>query len=287
MKIASNLFVVTGGAGGIGKAVASVLLGKGALVALFDILDQEKGGAVAKALGEKAAYISVDIADSGSVKAGLEKALSHFADELKVTGGKLSGCVHCAGIAIKKEWTNNMVDSIANFEKMLKVNTVGTFVVNAHIADAINAQYPKAEGDRFFVADEERGIIVNFASVAGHDLYARCLGYGPTKAAVLGMTRTFADFLGPSGIRVCSVSPSIVISGLTAGFSGYFQDDLTAHAAFPRSPVPAEKIVDTVVLLIENQWLNGEDIRVDGGWRLVTDRSKDKRDPRELAPGLE
>jgi NAD(P)-dependent dehydrogenase (short-subunit alcohol dehydrogenase family) len=96
-------------------------------------------------------------------------------------------------------------------------------VINAHIADAINAQYPKPESERFFVTDDERGIIVNFASVAGHDLYARCLSYGPTKAAVLGMTRSFADYLGPSGIRVCSVSPSIVISGLTAGFSGYFQ----------------------------------------------------------------
>jgi len=63
-------------------------------------------------------------------------------------------------------------------------------VINAHVADAINAQYPKAEGERFFTTDEERGIIVNFASVAGHDLYARCLSYGPTKAAVLGMTRS-------------------------------------------------------------------------------------------------
>jgi NAD(P)-dependent dehydrogenase (short-subunit alcohol dehydrogenase family) len=62
---------------------------------------------------------------------------------------------------------------------------------------------------------------------------------------------------------------------------------LTAHAAFPRKPVPAEKIVDTVLLLIEQEWINGEDIRVDGGWRLVTDRAKDREDPRVLAPGLE
>jgi NAD(P)-dependent dehydrogenase (short-subunit alcohol dehydrogenase family) len=253
MKVANNLFIVTGGAGGIGKAVSSILTSKGALVALFDVLDSSKGTEVAKSIGDKAVYVQVDITESDSVKKGIETAQQHFAKQLESSGGKLSGCVHCAGIAIKQEWTNNMVDSIPNFEKMLKVNTVGTFVINAHVADAINAQYPKADGERFFTTDEERGIIVNFASVAGHDLYARCLSYGPTKAAVLGMTRSFADFLGPSGIRVCSVSPSIVISGLTAGFSGYFQDDLTAHAAFPRSPVPAEKIVDTVLHLIENQ----------------------------------
>ncbi|KAJ9109754.1 hypothetical protein QFC19_001984 [Naganishia cerealis] len=105
----------------------------------------------------------------------VENALSLFESELdaKDQDGKLSGCPHCAGIAIKQEWTNNMVDSILDFENMLKVNIVGTFVINAHIADAINAQYPKAEGERFFVTDDERGIIVNFASVAGHDLYAR------------------------------------------------------------------------------------------------------------------
>lgn len=104
---------------------------------------------------------------------------------------------------------------------------------------------------------------------------------------MIGMTRSFADYLAPSAIRVCSISPSIVVSNMTAGFSGYFQDDLTAHAAFPRRPVPADKVVDQVVSIIENEYLNAIDVRIDGGWRLVTDRSKDREDPRVLAPGLE
>lgn len=101
------------------------------------------------------------------------------------------------------------------------------------------------------------------------------------------MTRSFADYLAPSAIRVCSISPSIVISAMTASFGGYFAEDLKAHAAFPRRPVPAEKVVDQVVAIIENEYLNAIDVRIDGGWRLVTDRSSDREDPRVLAPGLE
>jgi hypothetical protein len=88
-------------------------------------------------------------------------------------------------------------------------------------------------------------------------------------------------------VRSPSLRFSTRSSADTLPYATYFplsQDDLTAHAAFPRLPVPAEKIVDTVVHMMENQWLNGEDVRVDGGWRLVTDRSKDKEDPRVLAP---
>jgi NAD(P)-dependent dehydrogenase (short-subunit alcohol dehydrogenase family) len=113
---------VTGGAGGIGKAVGSTLVAKGALVALFDILPNDKGAVVAEAMGKQALYVQADITDSDSVKEAIAKALSHFKSELDSKNGKLSGCVHCAGIAIKQEWTNNMVDSIPNFEKMLKVN---------------------------------------------------------------------------------------------------------------------------------------------------------------------
>jgi 3-hydroxyacyl-CoA dehydrogenase len=113
---------VTGGAGGIGKAVASSLVEKGALVVLFDILPNDKGAVVAQGLGDNCLYVQADITDSDSVKQALDKALDHFKGKLGPQGGKLVGCVHCAGIAIKKEWTNNMVDSIPNFEKMLKVN---------------------------------------------------------------------------------------------------------------------------------------------------------------------
>lgn len=98
-----------------------------------------------------------------------------------------------------------------------------------------------------------------------------------------------SDFLGPSGIRVCSISPSIVASAMTANFSTYFSDDLQKHAAFPRIPASPEEIAPTVTFLIENKFANGIDVAVDGGWRLVTQRPgvSGGDDPRTLAPGLE
>ncbi|KAK9459233.1 3-oxoacyl-reductase [Lipomyces oligophaga] len=286
MKIKEHTFIITGGLGGIGKAVAKDFLSRGAKVALFDIVPEGKGTALAKELhSTKAFYVHTDISDPESTKAAVEAVVE--------TLGDLKGVVHCAGIAIKRPWSNDIADSIPDFIKMLNVNTVGTFVINAQVADAINKPLNHPEGSsadsasKFWTTDEERGVIINFSSAAAHGLYARTLGYGPTKAAVAGITRTLSDFLGPSGIRVNSISPSIVQSVMTSNFLGYFGDDLLSHAAFPRRPVPVEEIVRTVVYLVENGFINGEDVRVDSAWRLVTSRTPGGKDPRELAPGLE
>lgn len=176
--------------------------------------------------------------------------------------------------------------------QMLDVNVVGTFIVNAHVADAINypLNHPKSPTEHapFWTTDEERGVIINFASAAANP-YARVLGYGPGKTAVVGITKAMADFLGPSGIRVVSISPSIVLSGLTANFSGYFGDALKKHATFPRVPLGPEHMASTVKWIIENVGVNAIDVPVDGGWKLVMDKpgAAGGEDPRALAPGLE
>ncbi|KAK9233739.1 3-oxoacyl-reductase [Lipomyces kononenkoae] len=283
MKIEGSTFIVTGGLGGIGGAVAKDFLRRGAKVALFDVLPTEKGEVLAAEYhATDALYINVDISDSTSTKSGVEAVVKKL--------GNLKGVVHCAGIAVKRQWSNDVADSISDFIKMMNVNAIGTFIVNAQVADAINKplNHPShPSSSKFWTTEEERGVIVNFSSAAAHGLYARTLCYGPSKLAVAGITRSMADFLGPSGIRVNSISPSIVQSNMTAGFSGYFNDDLLTHAAFPRKPVPVEEIVRTVMYLVENGYVNGEDIRVDSAWRLVTARTPGAPDPRVLAPGLE
>ncbi|CAD6583684.1 MAG: hypothetical protein CYPHOPRED_002467 [Cyphobasidiales sp. Tagirdzhanova-0007] len=286
MKIQGNTFIVTGGTGGIGGAVARSLIKSEAKVVLFDVIANELGEGVAAEMGGKdALYIRVDITNSDAVKGAVKKAVDTF--------GNLAGCVHCAGIAIKRAWSNDVADSIPDFQKMLNVNTSGTFIVNAHVADAINASRNHPEGSnepaKYWTSNEERGIIINFASAAAHGCYARTLCYAPTKVAVLGITRTMSDFLGPSGIRVCSVSPSIVASAMTANFNTYFSDDLLKHATFPRVPATPDEVAATVQYIIENKFLNGVDIPLDGGWRLVTQKPglEGGMDPRELAPGLE
>lgn len=262
------------------------MLERGAKVVIFDILPQAVGAEKVKDLSkDNAIYVQVDITDSTSTKAGVEKAVETF--------GNLKGVVHCAGITIRRDWSNDVADSIADFQKMINVNTVGTFIVNAHVADAINKPLnhaPERATKPFWTTDEERGVIINFSSAAAHGLYARTLTYGPTKAAVAGITRALSDFLGPSGIRVNSVSPSIVASAMSQsnpGIFDYFLKDLETHAAFPRKPATPKDISHTIAYLIENQFVNGEDIRVDGGWRLVTPNVPGEKDFRELAPGLE
>ncbi|KAK4687493.1 hypothetical protein P7C73_g2630, partial [Tremellales sp. Uapishka_1] len=286
MKVSGNTFVITGGTGGIGGATAKHLTSLGASVALFDIIPQEAGDKFADGLGvqSKAKYYKVDITDPDAIKLAV-------ADVVEVLGN-LKGAVHCAGVAIKREWTNDVAESIPNFKKMLDINVTGTFIVNAHVADAINKPLNHPDGSSkhapFWTSTEERGIIINFASAAANP-YARVLSYGPTKTAVVGITKSMSDFLGPSGIRVVSISPSIVVSAMTSGFSKYFTDDLLKTATFPRIPLTPEQITPTVQYIIENVGVNGIDIPVDGGWRLVSLKAgvDGGSDPRDLAPGLE
>lgn len=98
-----------------------------------------------------------------------------------------------------------------------------------------------------------------------------------------------SDFLGPSGIRVNSVSPSIVASAMTANFNTYFTDDLLKHATFPRIPMTPNDLIPTLRYLFESKFMNGQDIAIDGGWKLVTQKPgvDGGPDPRELAPGIE
>ncbi|KAK9898225.1 NAD(P)-binding protein [Cystobasidium minutum MCA 4210] len=278
MKISGNGWIVTGGLGGLGRVIATSLLAEGGSVVLWDVLPQEKGEQLAKQLNFSG-YISVDITNSESAGAAAKKSL-----EL-LSGVKLVGCVHCAGIALRRDWTNKMADSIAQFKKMLDVNTFGTFVVNAHVSDAINSQYPDQAEQLPPRVNEERGIIVNYASAAARP-YARVLGYGPTKTAVVGITKSAADYLGPSGIRVCCVSPSIVATGMNGPHIPYFESQLEKSATFPRRQAQPSEMWMGTKYLIENEMMNAFDLHIDGNWHLVSDWAPGT-DPRALAPGLE
>jgi NAD(P)-dependent dehydrogenase (short-subunit alcohol dehydrogenase family) len=192
-----------------------MLIGLGASVALFDVVPPETGDKFASEVESsgsgktKALYHKVDITDSDAVR----DAVARVVDTL----GNLKGVVHCAGVAIKRPWTNDVAESIPNFKKvslshllarpssfesgqvrcslrvqMLDINVTGTFIVNAHIADAINKPLNHPDGSDkhgpFWTTDEERGVIVNFASAAANP-YARVLSYGPGKTAVIGITK--------------------------------------------------------------------------------------------------
>ncbi|KAN0059616.1 hypothetical protein ACQY0O_008184 [Thecaphora frezii] len=292
MQIAGSTFIVTGGCGGIGSAIATDLLSRSANVVVLDILSPTDGSAKVSTFDQthaKAIYIQTDIADQSSCRAAFDRILAWTREV-----GKLAGLVHCAGLALRRPWTQSFVETIDGFEKMLRVNTLGTYTINAFTADAINSQYSeidesskKETGSKYPArATEERGVVINFASLAAHGPTGRNLGYGPTKTAILGMTSAFSDFLGPSAIRVNSVSPGIVASPMNATGIEWFKESLQAHGAFPREPTDFNEVCSLVRFIIETKAVNAEDIKIHGGWRLVADWAEG-RDPRETYPGIE
>lgn len=172
---------------------------------------------------------------------------------------------------------------------MMNVNAVGTFTVNALVADAINSQYPELDIFHERVS-EERGVIINLSSVVGHGIPARSLTYGVSKSrcfasrrlaehmlisligAVLGITEAAADFLAPSGIRVNSVAPALVISPimLAGGRDKYFQAQLDQYSMFPRRFTEPSEIGSAIVFLIENSMMNAFHLKVDAGWKQLS-----------------
>lgn len=289
MHISGNTFIVTGGLGGLGSDVVRMLQEGGAKVAIFDVLPQADGDERVKALTKAqnpVIYVSTDITNKEAAKAAVKKTID--------TLGDLHGLVHCAGVALRRDWAdNNLSDSVDLFRKTIEINAVGTFCINAAVGDAINSLTvaktgvkPK-DGSRFWSTNEERGVIVNFASIAGHEPNARIVGYGPSKTCVLGLTRSIADFYAPSGIRVNSVSPGVVATPMNESALGWFEGDLAANGGFPKKPSRQHHVSHAVQTLIENEFINAEDIKVTGGWRLATTWLPSAGDPRDSAPGLE
>lgn len=153
--------------------MARDLIGQGGLVAVFDILPQAKGELLVRdsLSADRAWYFETNIADEDSVKAACDGVLA------AAPKGSLAGLVHCAAASKSRPWTQTMARSISDFKTVVNVNVVGTFIVNAHVADAINSQYPDQAGDLPARVTEERGVIINVASAAATP-NARVLTYG-------------------------------------------------------------------------------------------------------------
>ncbi|TIC20808.1 NAD(P)-binding protein [Wallemia mellicola] len=283
MQILRNTFVVTGGLGGAGRSVVTSLLDQGGYVVILDLAEQKAGEEATKHIStDRATYVRTDITNEDSVRNAMSVASEAFEK-------RLSGLVHCAGVAMTQPWTNRLQESIERAKRLLDINYMGTYITNALFADAVNERFEpeKMASGELFTTKEERGVIVNFSSIAGHQQYGRILAYTGGKAAVNAFSCALADFLGPSGIRVNTVSPSVINSANIGARLPYFLAELTKTCSFPARPIAPEEISSAVNYLITNGMMNGHDLRIDGGWRLIFDRSLDREDPRILAPGLE
>ncbi len=253
MDIAGKVFIVTGGASGLGEGTARMLAAHGAQVVIAD-LQVDKGEALAAELGiAVASFVKCDVSQEADAQAAVVKAVSL---------GKLMGLVNCAGIApAAKTVGKDGAHALALFAKVISVNLVGSFNMIRVAAEAMSKNAPEATG--------ERGVLISTASVAAFDGQVGQAAYAASKGGVVGMTLPIARDLARNGIRNMTIAPGIFGTPMLFSMPQDVQDALAAGVPFPsRLGTPADyaKLVHQIVT---NEMLNGEVIRLDGAIRLA------------------
>ena len=251
MQIDGQVALVTGGGSGLGAATARVLAREGARVAIVDF-DQERGAAVAADIGGLA--VKTDVGDAGSVEAAFAAVEGHFGSGPRVA-------VNCAGIGIAARIVGRDGKlAIDLFERVIRVNLIGTYNVMSHAVRAMQALDP--------LGPEERGVIVNTASAAWQDGQVGQAAYSASKGGIAAMCLPAARELARSGIRVMAIAPGLFSTPMMEGLPQETIDGITASIPFPaRLGDPAE-FGQMVAQVIANPYLNGTTIRLDGAVRL-------------------
>ncbi len=250
MDIAGKVFIVTGGASGLGEGTARMLAGHGATVLIAD-LQVDKGEALAAELG--GAFVRCDVSQEADAQAAVAKAVSL---------GKLMGLVNCAGIGpAAKTVGRDGAHPLALFTKVITVNLIGSFNMIRLAAEAMSRNAPEPTG--------ERGVLISTASVAAYDGQMGQAAYSASKGGLVGMTLPIARDLARNGIRNMTIAPGIFGTPMLFSMPQEVQDSLAAGVPFPsRLGTPADyaKLVHQIVT---NDMLNGEVIRLDGAIRLA------------------
>ena len=245
--------VITGGASGLGLAVAQRLIGAGAKVTLLDV-NEAAGKAAAQSLGAGAYFQTVDVAQEAVVDAAVAQAKSDM--------GGLNLAVNCAGVA----WPRRIINKEGAmpgdfFRKVIEINLIGTLLVAKAAAAAMRDNTPNEEG--------ERGVIVMTASVAAYDGQIGQVAYSASKSGVVGMTLPMARDLSGNGIRVMTIAPGIFKTPMMASLPQEAQDSLGKQVPFPPRLGKPEEYAALVAHICENSMLNGECIRLDGAIRMA------------------
>ena len=250
MDIQGKVFIVTGGASGLGEGTARMLAANGGTVVIAD-MQVEKGEAVAKEIG--GAFVKCDVSSEADGQAVVAKAVSL---------GKLMGLVNCAGIAVaEKTVGKNGPHGLALYTKTIMVNLVGSFNMIRLAAEAMSKNEPEPTG--------ERGVLISTASVAAYDGQIGQAAYSASKGGIVGMTLPIARDLARTGIRNMTIAPGIMGTPMLFGMPKEVQDALAAGVPFPSRLGTPEDYAKLARHIFENDLLNGEVIRLDGAIRLA------------------
>ncbi|MCV7285956.1 3-hydroxyacyl-CoA dehydrogenase [Mycolicibacterium wolinskyi] len=248
MEIKDAVAVVTGGASGLGLATTKRLLDAGAQVVVIDL----KGEEVVAELGDRAKFVSTDVTDEGGVSEALDVAESL---------GPVRINVNCAGIGNAiKTLSKNGAFPLDGFRKVVEVNLIGTFNVLRLAAERIAKTEPLGE---------ERGVIINTASVAAFDGQIGQAAYSASKGGVVGMTLPIARDLSRELIRVCTIAPGLFKTPLLGSLPEEAQKSLGQQVPHPARLGDPDEYGALAVHIVENPMLNGEVIRLDGAIRMA------------------
>ena len=254
MDLMEKVAVITGGASGLGRATAEMVIERGGRVAIFD-LNADLGARTAAELGGNASAYEVNVADETSVQEAVGRVMADF--------GAIHVNVNCAGIgAAARTLGRDAPAPLAWFTRILQINLTGTFNTLRLCAWEMQKNEPVNE-------DGERGAIVNTASVAAFDGQIGQAGYAASKAGVVGMTLPVARDLSRSGIRLCTIAPGIFETPMMAGAPDRVRDPLIDMVQYPKRLGNAVEFALLACQIIENPYLNGETIRLDGGIRMA------------------
>ncbi|MBU3029260.1 SDR family oxidoreductase [Paracoccus marinaquae] len=246
MDLSHARAIVTGAASGLGEATARHFRDAGAEVVILD--RDEAGAATAAAIG--AEFAQTDVTDEASVAAAIGRAVG-------IMGG-IDICVNCAGIATgEKTVGRDGPHSLSGFRRTIEINLIGSFNV-LRLAAAEMARNQR----------EENGVIVNTASIAAYDGQKGQAAYAASKAGIAGMTLPIARDLAGQGIRVCAIAPGIFGTPMLRGLPQEVQDGLAAEVTFPKRLGDPAEFARMAAFIVENGYLNGEVIRLDGALRM-------------------
>jgi NAD(P)-dependent dehydrogenase (short-subunit alcohol dehydrogenase family) len=249
MDIAGKVFIVTGGASGLGEGTARMLVREGAQVVIADV-QVDKGQALAKELG--AVFVKCDVTQEADAKAVVAAATA---------AGKVFGLINCAGIGpAAKTVGKDGAHDLGLFAKVIGINLIGSFNMIRLAAEAMAKNAPEPTG--------ERGVMISTASVAAYDGQIGQAAYAASKGGIVGMTLPIARDLARNGIRNMTIAPGIFGTPMLFGMPQEVQDALAASVPFPsRLGTPAD-YAKLALHIITNEMLNGEVIRLDGAIRM-------------------
>jgi NAD(P)-dependent dehydrogenase (short-subunit alcohol dehydrogenase family) len=251
MQLDGLTALVTGGASGLGRATVEQLIDGGANAVICD-LPKSEGAQVAADLGDRAIFAPTDVTDADQVQGAIDAAVARF--------GGVHIAVNCAGVGWAQRTTSRSgPHDLKYFELVIRVNLIGTFNVIRLVATQMTSQEP---------VSEERGVIVNTASIAAFDGQIGQAAYSASKGGVVSMTLPIARDLAPRLIRVVTIAPGTFDTPMLAGLPQEHREKLASEIPHPQRLGQPTEFGRLVRHIVENPMINGETIRLDGALRM-------------------